>query len=122
MGQEKNHVCRICPNTIPPERIARGYYATCSTACAKVNSQNNFKRLHAEDRAQRAERKLDKWCHVVAYLLDRADQYETQSPCWIALADAAENIMNGAVDKAVKHGEFDDELYARVFKMKAKHE
>ena len=49
-----------------------------------------------------------------AYLIDRADQYETESPCWVALADAARNIMNGDADAAAAHGEFDEELIARV--------
>ena len=51
---------------------------------------------------------------VAAYLLDRADQYETASPCWIALADAARNVMLGEVAAAKNNGEFDAGLYRRV--------
>lgn len=50
---------------------------------------------------------------IAAYLLDRADQYDTESPCWIALSDAAHNLMLGEVDASVKAGELDD-LYKRV--------
>jgi hypothetical protein len=51
---------------------------------------------------------------VAAYLLDRADQYETESPCWVGLADAAQNVMAGAVEAAEANGDFDDRLLARV--------
>lgn len=54
---------------------------------------------------------------VAAYLLDRADQYETDSPCWIALADVAQNIMRGEVIAAERNGDFDAALYARVDSM-----
>lgn len=57
---------------------------------------------------------------VCAYLLDRADQYETSSPCWIALSDAAGNIMSGEHIKSWKEGEFDAELMARVDAMKGR--
>lgn len=50
---------------------------------------------------------------VAAYLMDRADQYETDSPCWVALSDAAHNIMDGYARGAVDAGELDD-LRARV--------
>jgi hypothetical protein len=36
---------------------------------------------------------------VAMYLMSRADSYETDSPCWVALSDAAHNIVNGAVEK-----------------------
>lgn len=49
-----------------------------------------------------------------AYLLDRADQYETDSGCWVALADAAHSIMLGEVESAKRHGELDEELYERL--------
>lgn len=49
-----------------------------------------------------------------AYVLDRADQYYTASPCWHGLADAAHGIMNGEAAEAADHGEFDAKLYARV--------
>ncbi len=51
---------------------------------------------------------------VAAYLLDRADRYETESPCWVALADAAENILVGEVARAVECGELDGSLYDRL--------
>lgn len=51
---------------------------------------------------------------VAAYLLDRADQYEPDSPCWIVLADAARSIMRGEVAAAARNGDFDSTLYARV--------
>lgn len=52
-------------------------------------------------------RRADLLQYVAAYLIDRADQYDTESPCWIALADAAHNIMNGEFEAAVAHGELD---------------
>lgn len=55
---------------------------------------------------------------VAAYLLDRADQYETESPCWVALADAARNVMLGEVEAAKDHGELDASLYERLARMK----
>ena len=55
---------------------------------------------------------------VAAYLIDRADQYETSSPCWIALSDAALNLLNGDVEQRMSEGEFDGELYARVDAMR----
>ena len=55
---------------------------------------------------------------VAAYLLDRADQYETDSACWVALADAAGNILAGEHLKSHREGEFDDSLRMRVQGMK----
>ena len=52
-----------------------------------------------------------------AYLLDRADQYETDSACWVALADAAHNIMLGEVEAAKRSGELDVSLYERLSRM-----
>lgn len=52
-----------------------------------------------------------------AYLLDRADQYVTDSACWTALADAAHNIMLGEVEAAKRAGELDAELYERLADM-----
>lgn len=53
--------------------------------------------------------------NVAAYLLDRADQYVTESGSWVPLVDAAKAIMNGEVETAVAHGELDDpDLLARV--------
>jgi hypothetical protein len=45
---------------------------------------------------------------VAAYLLDRADQYDTSSPCWIALADAAKDILMGDHKQANLEGNLDD--------------
>jgi hypothetical protein len=56
--------------------------------------------------------------HVAAYLLDRADQYETDSPCWIGLVDAARNIASGEVERAAQCGEIDDDVLSRVRKMR----
>lgn len=56
---------------------------------------------------------------VAAYLLDRADQYVTESPCWIALADAANNVLHGEHAKSYQEGEFDETLIARIRKLKA---
>ena len=52
-----------------------------------------------------------------AYLLDRADQYETDSGCWVALAEAAHNVMIGEVENAKKSGELDASLYERLERM-----
>ena len=55
---------------------------------------------------------------IAAYLLDRADQYETDSPCWVALSDAAANVANGDALASWHAGELDDEqLRARVERM-----
>lgn len=55
---------------------------------------------------------------VAAYLLDRADQYKTESGSWIVLVKAAEAIANGEFDVAVNHGELDDDaLLSRVDRM-----
>ncbi len=51
---------------------------------------------------------------IAAYLLDRADQYDTDSPYWIALADVAHNVMQGEIARAKRENEFDEALYARV--------
>jgi len=52
------------------------------------------------------------------YLLDRADQYQTDSPCWIALADAAQELANGEAWSDFEHGELDgDDLKRRVKSM-----
>ncbi len=52
---------------------------------------------------------------IAAYLLDRADQYETESPCWVALSDAAYNIMAGDATESWNHGELNDpDLLKRV--------
>lgn len=54
---------------------------------------------------------------VAAYLLDRADQYVTDSACWIALSDAAHNIMLGEVEIARRNGDLDRSLYDRLAKI-----
>ena len=55
---------------------------------------------------------------VAAYLLDRAGQYETESPCWVALSDAAHNIAIGEVAKAKANGELlHGDVYERVDSM-----
>lgn len=51
---------------------------------------------------------------VAAYLLDRADQYEDGSSCWVALAEVARNVMRGEIAAAKRNGDFDAALYARV--------
>lgn len=61
-------------------------------------------------RAGRAEAFRD----VAAYLLDRADQYEAASGSWVALSDAAADIMNGRVDEVKGYGDLDENLYRRV--------
>ena len=56
---------------------------------------------------------------VAAYLLDRADQYDTNSASWVGLADAAEAVVNGAVETAARNGELvgDDDLLRRIRKL-----
>lgn len=55
---------------------------------------------------------------VACYLLDRADQYQVDSGCWVALADAAKNIMLGEHRKSFAEGEFDDgDLQRRLRRM-----
>lgn len=58
---------------------------------------------------------------VAAYLLDRADQYDTESPCWISLSDAASAVVNGEVEAAWTHGELEDgPLLTRIAKLRGK--
>ncbi len=54
---------------------------------------------------------------AAAYILDRAEQYETDSGCYTALAEVAHNIMLGEVDASVADGALEPELYDRVDKM-----
>ncbi len=59
---------------------------------------------------------------VAAYLLDRADQYETESSSWVGLANAAAAVMNGEIETAARCGELDDpELLRRVRRLKGSH-
>ena len=55
---------------------------------------------------------------AAAYLIDRADQYVTESACWVALVDAAKCILVGEHTKSYREGEFDDDMVARVRKIK----
>ena len=54
---------------------------------------------------------------VAAYLLDRADQYDDGSGCWVAVADCAHNVAIGEVVIAKNEGELDSDLYERVDRM-----
>lgn len=54
---------------------------------------------------------------VAAYLLDRADQYDTESGCWAALADAAHNVWIGEVEAAKANGDLDAALHKRLRRM-----
>lgn len=51
---------------------------------------------------------------IAAYLVDRADQYVTDSPCWVALTDVAHNIMQGDVETWMTDGNLDEDLRRRV--------
>lgn len=61
---------------------------------------------------EREKRRLYADCAV--YLLDRADQYETDSGSWVALVDCARAIVNGEVDAAKDNGELTADLYERL--------
>jgi hypothetical protein len=76
----------------------------CGTCCDQLRAQL------AEARAEVERLRED----VACYLTDRGDQYETKSPCWIALTDAAAAIISGEADVASAHGEFDETLRQRV--------
>jgi len=54
---------------------------------------------------------------IAAYLLDRADQYPTDSPLWQPLVDAVDGILSGDAHGAWQRGEFDKELLVRVDKI-----
>jgi hypothetical protein len=54
---------------------------------------------------------------VAAYLLDRADQYETESPCWVALSEVAFEVAAGEVEAAKRNGDLDASLYKRLARM-----
>lgn len=51
---------------------------------------------------------------VAAYLLDRADRYDTDSGCWVALSDAAENLMLGEAQVSLIDGHLDADVFSRV--------
>jgi hypothetical protein len=57
---------------------------------------------------------------AAAYALDRADQYEDGSGCWVALADTSHNIMQGEIDDAKRNGDLGSALYDRVDGFKGK--
>ena len=63
---------------------------------------------------QRARKKEREACS--AYCLDRADQYDTNSGCWPAVADCAEGIAKGEAAEMVARGETED-LLDRVRKL-----
>jgi len=50
---------------------------------------------------------------LCAYLLDRADQYKTSSPCWVAITDCVKDLMDGTAQDRIDAGEVDD-LVERV--------
>jgi hypothetical protein len=53
---------------------------------------------------------------AAAYCLDRADQFPTQSPIWVSMADCAEDIAKGKAAEALRTGETED-LLERVRKL-----
>ena len=57
---------------------------------------------------------------VAIYLMSRADQYENESPCWVALSDAAHNVVNGAVEGDLAYQGDDPEMRKRVRKWREK--
>ena len=65
-------------------------------------------------RCQKSPERVEAFRDTAAYLLDRADQHSTDSPCWIALADAARNVVRGEVDAALNNGDLTDDLYTRL--------
>jgi hypothetical protein len=62
----------------------------------------------AYDLGRREERQA-----AAAYCLDRADQYNTRSPLWVATSDCAEGIAKGEAAESLRSGETED-LLARV--------
>lgn len=88
----------------PPHRLVTLSHEKQLRLDVPIGPTDDIRRRHAK-RIQR---------DVAAYLLDRADQCQADSPCWVALADAAHNIMIGEVDNAIDRGEFDAALYDRV--------
>ena len=57
---------------------------------------------------------------VAAFLLDRADQYDTASPSWVGLADAAARVAAGDVEQLVSEGELQEEDLRRRVRSMAK--
>jgi hypothetical protein len=87
-----------------------------------IREHANANDLHGEDLTEYITDRLSEWRETIrlttgAYLLDRGDQYETDSPCWIALADCAEGVVNDEPDDAARHGEYEPELFVRVSSM-----
>lgn len=100
-------------------------------AAAATDGQSELYGLTADGRVYCLESGVDEWTplpmesgatlsprDVAAYLLDCADQYDTESPCR-ALSDAAENVLAGEVQRALGAGELDQDLYARLDRLKA---
>lgn len=92
---------------------------------AKRRPQSILKRFTLVERAPVADPNALKPCPPIAmtlrqaqdvfarYLLDRADQYDTDSGCWIALSDAAQEVANGEAWSDFEHGELDGEALKR---------
>ena len=79
--------------------------------CRAVSHVNGCLADAAALRSQLATARED----IAAYLLDRADQYATRDWRWNPLSGAAHDIMGGAVDEALAHGELQEpELRRRV--------
>lgn len=53
---------------------------------------------------------------VAMYLMSRADAYVTDSPCWVALSDAAHNVINGDVEAHHDYNGEDADMRRRVRK------
>ena len=106
-SEDGKHKCAVCGKEISPERVKVGAWRTCSPACAKVHSANLFALLHKESRQERAERKIDKWRDVAAFLLVRSDIYWGDS----RLVEAARLVLKGAIDAAQG---FTEDIYDRV--------
>ena len=56
---------------------------------------------------------------AATYLLDRADQYKTTSPCWVAVSDCAEAVARGEASESLRTGDTED-LLSRVRRMAGK--
>lgn len=78
--------------------------------CVAVAGLHADARTAGENTRAARERRM-----VAAYLIDRADQHDTDRWLRNPLMDAAKALMSGEFEQAVRHGELDDaELLARV--------
>lgn len=96
-----------CEGYAVDEATDIGYHVHCPGCDWSASLRERLATAEAERDGMRED--------IAAYLLDRADQYATRDWRWNPLSGAARDIMGGAVDEALSHGELQEpELRRRV--------